>query len=255
MKRADPGAVLTYDQARAADAGLKAMMPVGGRPFLDYLLGAVADAGLRHVALVVAPQHDEFHRYYEVEAPPSRVTIDFVVQPRPGGTADAVRSAEAWTGDAPFLALNGDNLYPVDVLRALAALDGPGVAAFDRTELVQSSGIDPSRLRAFAMLHVSEDGWLTRVDEKPSPQSIAQAGAHASISLNAWRFDHHIFDACRDIAPSERGELELPAAVNLAIVRGARFTVVPARGPVFDLSHRSDLAAVARGLAGITPRP
>ena len=37
---------LTVAQARAADAGLKAMMPVNGRPFLDYVLSALADAGV-----------------------------------------------------------------------------------------------------------------------------------------------------------------------------------------------------------------
>ncbi len=48
---------LSETQQRAADAGLKAMMPIAGRPFLDYLLSALADAGIREVALVVAPDH------------------------------------------------------------------------------------------------------------------------------------------------------------------------------------------------------
>ena len=56
--RGRSAARLTPDQQRAADAGRKAMMPINGRPFLDYVLSALADAGIRHVALVVAPDHD-----------------------------------------------------------------------------------------------------------------------------------------------------------------------------------------------------
>jgi dTDP-glucose pyrophosphorylase len=253
MQSADPDARLTAEQARAADAGLKAMMPVGGRPFLDYGLGTVADAGLRHVALVVAPQHDEMRRHYEEVAPPSRLTIDFVVQPRPSGTADAVRAAESWAANEDFLVLNGDNLYPVEAIRALAALGGPGVGVFDPEDLTRSSGMAPARLGSLAILDVTPDGRLRRVDEKPSPELLARAGAHAGISLNAWRFDARIFGACRDVPRSERGELELPAAVNLAIARGVRFTAIPAHGPVLDLSRRSDLAFVATRLAGTVP--
>lgn len=71
--------------------------------------------------------------------------------------------------------------------------------------------------------------------------------------MNCWRFDARIFDACRDVPKSARGEYELPEAVALAMARGVRFTAVPARGPVLDLSRRVDAADVARRLAGIVP--
>ena len=73
--------------------------------------------------------------------------------------------------------------------------------------------------------------------------------------MNLWRFDARIFDACRDVAPSARGELELPEAVALAMRRGVRFTTVAARGPVLDLSRRGDAADVERRLAGLAPHP
>lgn len=255
MQAADPDAPLSADQARAADAGQKAMMPIGGRPFLDYVLSAVADAGLSRAALVVAPQHAGLRRYYEETARPSRLALDFVVQPLAAGTADAVRAAEAWARGEPFLVLNGDNLYPTGALSDLAGLTGPGVIAFDREALVRSGTIDPARIRAFAVLDVNGDGYLRRVNEKPSAEAIERAGPHAGISMNCWRFDDRIFEACRDVPPSPRGELELPAAVNLAIERGMRCRVVPSSRPVLDLSRRADTAVIASRLAGLTPRP
>ena len=63
MRQPDAGVPLTREQQQAADAGLKTMMPVNGRPFLDYVLGALADAGLRDIALVVAPEHDTLREH------------------------------------------------------------------------------------------------------------------------------------------------------------------------------------------------
>lgn len=255
MRSSDPGAGLSDAQTRAADAGMKAMMPIAGRPFLDFVLSSIADAGLRHAALIVAPDHEVLRRYYREERPPVRLSIDFVVQQEAIGTADAVLSAQDWTGGSPFLVMNSDNLYPVGVLRDLAALDEPGLPAFEREDLIRTSNIEPDRIRGFALLRVSDDGYLARIVEKPSPAEVREAGEHAAISMNCWRFDARIFDACRDVPRSPRGEFELPMAVGLAVHRGARLRVLAARGPVLDLSRRADTVEVERRLSGTLPRP
>lgn len=255
MRRADAEALLTADQRRAADAGMKSMMPIGGRPFLDFVLSAIADAGVRRVALVVPPDYRELRERYESESPPRRVTIDFVVQPEPAGTADAVLWTEPWTGGTPFLVVNADNLYPADVLRALAALDEPGLPAFDADDLVRTSNIEPDRVRAFALIETDSSGYLRRIVEKPGPAEFARPGGSVRVSMNCWRFDHGIFGPCRDVPRSPRGEFELPVAVGLAVARGMRLKVIEGRGPVLDLSRRADAAEVARRLAGIAPQP
>ena len=255
MRSADPDAPLTESQRRAAEAGLKAMMPIGGRPFLDYVLSAIADVGLRHVAIIVAPDHSALRDHYERTSPTQRLAIDFVVQPEPLGTANALLAAENWTGGESFLVLNGDNLYPAAVLADLAALDEPGLPGFDRDSLVRSSNIDAARLRAFALINTDEHGYLTRIVEKPSPTETERSGAHARISMNCWRFDSRIFEACRLVPRSPRGEFELPGAVGVAVERGIRIRVRPAVGPVLDLSQRAAAAEVTRRLAGIVPHP
>ena len=113
MRAADPDARLTPDQARAADAGLKPMIPVNGRPFLDYVLSSLADAGITEIALVVAPDHEQIRAYYEVQSPPSRMHVAFVVQAAALGTANAILAVERWADRKPFLAMNADNSVPV----------------------------------------------------------------------------------------------------------------------------------------------
>jgi dTDP-glucose pyrophosphorylase len=252
MRSTDAAVVLTEDQRRAADAGYKAMMPIAGRPFLDFVLSAAADAGIERVAIVVAPDHEELERYYEVTSPPERVRVDFVVQSDARGTADAVLAAERWIDDDPFLVMNGDNLYPAKVIRDLATCDAPALPGFERTDLVRTGNIEAARVNAFALVETDEHGYLTRIVEKPGP---GDASPHALVSMNCWRFDRRIFDACRDVPRSPRGEYELPLAVGLAVQNGVRFKVLPAQGPVLDLSQRADAAEVSRRLSGITPRP
>lgn len=251
LRAADQTANLTDDQRRAADAGLKPLMPINGRPFLDYALSALADAGLRNIALVVAPEHEALRTRYRRDAPPTRLTLTFVVQPAARGTADALLAVEPWTAGEPFLVMNADNLYPVAALRDLAALEEPGLPGFDADDLVRSSNIPADRIAAFAFVEVDRKGYLTSIIEKPD-----QAKPTANrISMNLWRFDARIFDACREVPKSSRGEFELPEAVGLAAKRGVRFRVVSACGPVLDLSRRADASELERRLEHVTPAP
>ena len=254
MRAADPDAPLTPEQRRAADAGLKSMMPVNGRPFLDFVLSSLADAGVTDIALVVAPDHQMLRRYYVDESPPSRVHLNFVVQREARGTADAVLAAEAWTNGADFLALNADNLYPHRVLAQLATLDEPGLPAFDAEDLVRTGNIPAERVRAFASIELDDQEYLVRIVEKPAG-GLAIDRDRVLVSMNCWHFDARIFSACRDVPRSARGEFELPEAVGLAIARGVRFKAFRAPGPVLDLSRRADAADVAHRLAGVIPRP
>ena len=253
MREADPSAALTETQHRAADAGLKAMMPIGGRPFLDFALSALADAGVRRAALVVAPDHAAIREHYE-DLRPSRISIEYAVQERPLGTANAVLAAERWTDEHPFLVLNADNIYPAAVLRSLLAAGEPSFPAFRRADLVRHGNIKDEQVRAFALVQLDATGYLRHIVEKPPPEVVERAGDDAIVSMNCWRFDARIFPACRDVRPSERGELELPQAVLLAVERGVRFRALPADGGVLDLSRRADAADLSRRLADVTPR-
>jgi glucose-1-phosphate thymidylyltransferase len=255
MREADPAVTLTAEQHRAADAGLKPMVPVHGRPFLDYVLGAIADAGVHHVALIVAPDHDVIRRHFDEHAP-SRLGIGFVVQAEALGTANAVLAAEPWAGGKPFLAMNADNLYPARALSDLASLDEPGLLAFEADDLVRTGNIPADRVKAFALVETDDDGYLRRIVEKPADLP-SKGGSHESqvVSMNCWRFDARIFDACRDVPRSARGEFELPEAVALATTRGVRFRAIRARGPVLDLSRRADMVDLARRLETASPRP
>jgi glucose-1-phosphate thymidylyltransferase len=248
MRQPEPRAALSGEQASIAATGLKAMIPTAaGRPFLDYVLTSLADAGYTDIGLVIGPEHQVVRDYYARVAP-QRLRITFAEQQHPKGTADAVLAAETFVDGGPFLVLNADNLYPVDVLVGMDRLGEPGLPGFSARALLADGQIPPERLARFAVLDVGADGYLRRVIEKPDAVTLATFGPDPVISMNLWRFDAAIFDACRGIAPSPRGELELQAAVQVAIERGTRFKVFPVQAAVLDLSSRGDIAAVAERL-------
>ena len=243
---ADGASRLTAEQSSAADAGLKAMIPVGGgRPFLDHLLHRLGEAGVREVGLVIGPEHEQIRDYYR-SLDTRRVAISFVVQEKPIGTANAVMAGEVWAGADPFLVLNADNLYPVDVLARLVAEEGPALPAFEAASL----DLPIERLGTFALIERDARDCLARIVEKPGEAAVRAAGPGASISMNVWRFDARIFDYCRTAPLSSRGEQELPQAVGAAVADRLCFHVFDARGPVLDLSRRSDVDGVARAVEG-----
>lgn len=261
MRRADTAATLDADQAAVADTGAKGMIPIG-RPFLEYLLSALADAGITRVVLVVAPGADPIRHHFTAVAPPYRVQVEFAEQPEPIGTADAVVRAAAVVGHEPFLVLNADNYYPVAAYAALAAETSAGVAAFDRDALVREGNIDAERVRAYAVLDIITDAQsatsktqLRGIVEKPGESLDLDSPAARWVGMNLWAVTPAIVDACRRVPRSRRGEFELPEAVGLALSEGVEVRAVCMTAQVLDLSQRSDIATVARHLRDVVPRP
>ena len=254
MRQADERATIDAQQAAVADQGIKAMIPIG-RPFLDYVLSALADAEYRDVCLVIGPEHSAVRDYYERADRLDRVRLTFAIQERPIGTANAVLAAEPFAGDDRFLVMNADNYYPVAAYVALRDLGEPGLVAFDRDALVADGHIPRDRIRRYALLDIGADGYLRRIAEKPDEATARAMAGTPYVSMNLWCFDSGIFEACRTVVLSARGELELPLAVQHAIDRyGRRFRAVPMRASVLDLSSRADIAGVAARLAGVEVR-
>lgn len=253
MRAVDDAAALTERQSEVAETGVKALIPVGaGRPFLDYVLNAMADAGYRHVCLVIGQEHDAVRDYYDNVVTLSRIAVDYAVQDEPLGTANAVIAAESFAAGDPVLVVNSDNYYPAEGMARLAELDEPGLVVFDRDAMLEGSNIEPDRIARFAVVQVDADGYMTRIIEKPDAQTLASLSEPIGVSLNCWRFDDAIFEACRRIEKSSRGEYELPDAVQYSISElGRRYRAVPARLPVLDLSSRSDVPGVAERLKAI----
>lgn len=240
MRAADEGAVLTKEQTLVASQGIKALIPVAdGKTMLEMILDNLADAGFVDLCLVIGPEHDTIRKFCSV----NDLQVSFAVQQEPLGTSDAVLAAESFIGpDDLFLVINSDNLYPVEGLRRLRNEARPALIGFERSSLIAKSNISEDRIAKFAAVEIDDARNLIRIVEKP--KDIA---ASSYVSMNAWLFSPKIFDACKAIGPSERGEYEITAAVQYSIdVLGERFAVVTSNEGVLDLSSRADIESVSR---------
>jgi len=254
MRRGARVATLDAAQRAAADAGVKGMIPIE-RPFLEYVISALADAGITDVCLVIGPEHESVRNHFEHGVTTTRVRMHFAIQEEPLGSANAVAAAESFAAGEHVLAVNSDNYYPVHSLRALRELGSAGVAAFEREALVRLGNIDAERVAKFSVIDTGNRGLLRRIVEKPDPDALAAMTGEVFVGMNSWSLPPEIYAACRSIKPSERGELELPLAVQFAHEQlGVPFRVLKFHDAVLDLSSQGDIASVAARLRDVVPR-
>ncbi|OGG94818.1 MAG: hypothetical protein A2527_12775 [Candidatus Lambdaproteobacteria bacterium RIFOXYD2_FULL_50_16] len=98
----------------------KPLLPVAGRPFIDYLLHWLFDEGVDSVVLSAGYLSEQFEQALNAtEGYGGRVRL--VTEPEPAGTGGALRHVEPLLADQFFL-LNGDSLFKVR-LSELAGLN------------------------------------------------------------------------------------------------------------------------------------
>ena len=239
MRAEDSAVSLDSDQEAAASAGLKTLVPIAdGKTLLDFIFENLVAAGFTKICMVIGEEHDVIRNFCASKP----YDITFAIQKDPLGTADAVLAAEEFAGGDLFLVINSDNLYPTESLRRLREAGEQGLVAFDHRSMVDHSNIPEERISKFADVVIGEGGLLKEIVEKPE-----HPREDGFVSMNTWLFSPRIFEACRAIGPSPRGEYEITAAVAYAIDElGEKFHAVRSYEGVLDLSSRADIDGVAK---------
>lgn len=92
----------------------KPMAPIGGRPFLGYQLDYWIKQGVRHFVLSVGYRHEAIVDYFGSNY--KGAELEYVVERTPLGTGGGLLlAAEKVNKDEPFLLLNGDTYFAVDL--------------------------------------------------------------------------------------------------------------------------------------------
>jgi len=124
----------------AAEGKPKALVPIAGRPLAYYQLALLARAGVERVIIsCAAGQEDEFEAALDAVGP----QVVCVGEPRPLGRGGGLRfAAEAREGDGPIYALNGDELFDLDLAELYDAhLAGGGAATITIAPLKSHLGV------------------------------------------------------------------------------------------------------------------
>jgi len=159
----------------------KPNVPIVDRPFLAYALEWVASHGLTDVVLCCGFKSEAM---VEAFGDGSRygVSITWVFEPEPRGTAGGLKMAEEHLGDR-FLLLNGDVLTDMDLTAQIDAHTRSGATATLALVPVE----DPS---AYGLVRLNGDDTVAGFLEKPKPEEIDTD----LISAGAYVLERSVLD-------------------------------------------------------------
>ena len=256
MKRSVASKGLSKDDLQAANTNSKALIPVGQRPVMDFLLKNAIRAGFKRAILIVPPDHQAFKEFYGDGRAGNRfeeLELNFAVQHRPPhrekpwGTADAVYQCleqHPELQEQAFVVCNSDNLYSTQVLQTLSNTTAPnGLMAYDRDALHYPM----ERIARFALMKSDAEGKLLDIIEKPEPETIPRfkgADGRYRVSMNIFKFNGvDFFGYLKDCPPHPvRDEKELPTALlNMVKEHPGSVQCFPVSEAVPDLTSKEDI--------------
>jgi len=195
----------------------KQLLPVYDKPMTHYPLSTLMAAGLREILIITTPEDSESFSRLLGDGSPWGMTIEYAVQPRPEGLAQAFLIAEDFlAGDQAALIL-GDNLFY-----------GPRLGRH-LGELTKQTGAhvfayEVANPKEYGVVEFDEDGVALSVEEKPTnPKSN-----YAIPGL--YFYDQTVVDVAKSITPSARGELEITSVNDHYLQQGSLTVTVLERG-------------------------
>ena len=186
----------------------KQLLPIYDKPMIYYPLSTLMAAGLREVLIISTPRDLPAFQYLLGDGSQWGMTLDYVVQERPRGIADAFLVGEDFLGGQPSTLILGDNLYFGQGLRAqLRQSVGSGAAHVFAYQVR-----DPER---YGVVEFDAEGRAISLEEKPeAPKSDwAVTGLYV--------YDRNVVDIAKTIQPSARGEIEITDINRIYMERNA----------------------------------
>ena len=237
-----------------ADTGKKGMIYFGERPFLDYSVQNLVEAGLKDICLVVSPDDALFKEHYrKVSERVPGLSISFAIQEKALGTSDAVYSAKEYVGDESFMVLNSDNLYSAHAISVLRNQQEECcyLAGFDKDAMIRESNIEEERINRFAVVEVDNEWNLVRIHEKPEDPDAYGVDGRVIVNMNLLRFTPDVFRACEKTKPDPvRGEYEITSTLQILVDEGrVPVKVVYVNEAVLDLTYRRDIVSLRKILS------
>ncbi len=190
-----------------ATAGVsKQLLPIYDKPMIYYPLASLMLAGIREILVISTPHDTPLFEGLLGDGSQFGVRIQYRVQEKPEGIAQAFLIAADWIDGDPVALALGDNIFyghgfPDAIRRAATHETGATVIGYHVH--------DPER---YGVAEFGADGEIISIEEKPSdPKSN-----YAITGL--YFYDERVVDIARNLTPSPRGELEI-TDVNLAYLK------------------------------------
>ena len=185
----------------------KQLMPIYDKPMIYYPISVLMLTGIREIAMITTPEDQAQFQRLIGDGSQWGITVTWIVQASPDGLAQAYLLAEDFLAGSPSAMVLGDNIFfghglPEILAKANAKAEGGTVFGYRVS--------DPERYGVVAF-----DGErATRIIEKP-----AKPPSHYAVT-GLYFLDGDAPRRAAEVAPSERGELEITTLLETYLVDG-----------------------------------
>jgi len=185
----------------------KHLLPVYDRPMIYYPIQCLLNAGIDEILIVTGGEHaGDFLKLLRNGKHLGVRDLQYTYQEGEGGIADALKLAEDFADGDKVCVILGDNIIEKNIRKAV----GEFFTQPSGAKLLLKEVEDPQRFGVvrFDGKHIAE------IIEKPAdpPSAFAVTGLYL--------YDSDVFDICKTLKPSGRGELEITDVNNEYLRRG-----------------------------------
>ena len=184
--------------------GAKQLVPVANKPILWYGIEGIVAAGITDIGIIISPETGKEVQELTGNGEKFGANITYILQDKPAGLAHAVKIAQPFLGDSPFIMYLGDNIIESQLGQFLDTFKQKQLDALILLYKVPNP-------TAFGVAKVDNNGRVLGLVEKPKipPSDLALVGVYL--------FSNKIHNAVANIKPSTRGELEITDAIQYLI--------------------------------------
>ena len=196
----------------------KQLLPVYDKPMIYYPLSVLFLAGIREILIITTAEDQAGFKRLLGDGSRFGVKFEYVIQPHPGGLAEAYLLGEEFVGGGPSSLILGDNIFfGQNFVQMLKNAD-------KRTEGATVFGYpvhDPER---YGVVELTADGRAISIEEKPAkPKSN-----YAVTGL--YFYDGRASEIAKTLTRSARGELEITALNDVYLQEGKLHVELLGRG-------------------------
>jgi glucose-1-phosphate thymidylyltransferase len=196
----------------------KQLLPVYDKPMIYYPLSVLFLAGVREILIITTAEDQAGFKRLLGDGSRFGATFEYVIQPTPGGLAEAYLLGEDFVAGEPSVLILGDNIFfGQNFVQMLKSADARKAGATVFGYPVH----DPER---YGVVELSPDNRALSIEEKPKkPKSN-----YAVTGL--YFYDGRASEMAKTLTRSARGELEITALNDLYLKQGDLHVELLGRG-------------------------